>query len=142
MTDPTPPPQVETPTDAEFLRAEEQARIWLHNAKTIALPAPDNLARCYLSLARCYLSLRSKLLAAEDRIAELERERETARADAPYDIRASGWVVAVHNDYHLNGVLHTFWLFTKGDRAVKGEGQSDLDALNQVRAALDQIEAK
>ncbi len=54
----------------------------------------------------------------------------------PDDIRAAGWMVAVHNDYRLNGELHTFWLFTKDDRAVKGEGKSDAEALNEIRKAL------
>lgn len=58
------------------------------------------------------------------------------REALPDDIRATGWVVAVHNDYRLNGEFHTFWLFTKGDRAVKGEGRSDAEALNAVRDAL------
>ena len=26
-------------------------------------------------------------------------------------LRASGWAVAVHNDYRLNGDQFTFWLF-------------------------------
>lgn len=52
------------------------------------------------------------------------------------DIRAEGWNVAVHNDYRLNGRGHTFWLFTKGDECVKGEGFSDAEALNQIRDAI------
>lgn len=52
------------------------------------------------------------------------------------DIRALGWAVAVHNDYRLDGVRHTFWLFTKGDKCVKGEGHTDGEALNEVRAQL------
>lgn len=64
--------------------------------------------------------------------------RESAYREAsPDDIRAEGWTVAVHNDYKLNGVQHTFWLFTKGDKALKGEGMTDAEALNHVRAALD-----
>lgn len=59
--------------------------------------------------------------------------REQTEVDS---LRAEGWAVAVHNDYKLQGVPYTFWLFTKGDRAVKGEGQSDAEALAQVRAAL------
>lgn len=55
---------------------------------------------------------------------------------APDDIRARGWAVAVHNDYRLNGVANTFWLFTKDGCAVKGEGKTDAEALNEVRAAL------
>ena len=50
--------------------------------------------------------------------------------------RLAGWAVAVHNDYMLNGVPHTFWLFTKGDRCVKGEGLTDREALNEVRSRL------
>ncbi len=61
----------------------------------------------------------------------------TARAQAiADDIREQGWAVAVHNDYRLNGEAHTFWLFTKGDRAIKGEGRTDADALNAVRRAI------
>jgi hypothetical protein len=52
------------------------------------------------------------------------------------DIRAAGWMVAVHNDYHLDGESFTFWLFTKGERAVKGEGKTDAEALNEVREKL------
>lgn len=51
-------------------------------------------------------------------------------------------MVAVHNDYRLNGELMTFWLFTTPDgRAVKGEGRTDAEALDQVRAALSSPEA-
>lgn len=58
---------------------------------------------------------------------------EEHRAD---DIRALGWSVAVHNDYRQNGMPHTFWLFTKGREAIKGEGRTDADALNEVRRSL------
>lgn len=54
----------------------------------------------------------------------------------PDDIRARGWTVAVHNDYRQDGKPHTFWLFTKGGRAVKGEGPTDAEALDEVRKAL------
>lgn len=63
------------------------------------------------------------------------------RAGSPDDLRALGWSVAVHNDYRLHGVSYTFWLMTKGDRCVKGEGLTDADALNAIRAALDAPEA-
>lgn len=52
------------------------------------------------------------------------------------DIRALGWTVAVHNDYRQAGQAYTFWLFTKDGRSIKGEGRTDADALNQVRAIL------
>lgn len=54
----------------------------------------------------------------------------------PDDIRALGWAVAVHNDYRLNGEPHTFWLFTRGSLAVKGEGRTDAEALNQIRETI------
>lgn len=54
----------------------------------------------------------------------------------PFDLRCLGWAVAVHNDYRLNGQHYTFWLLTKGDRCVKGEGATDLEALDSVRAQL------
>lgn len=55
----------------------------------------------------------------------------------PDDIRAQGLTVAVHNDYRLNGQRHTFWLFVdEMGMSYKGEGPTDADALNQVRALL------
>jgi hypothetical protein len=54
----------------------------------------------------------------------------------PDDIRAKGWSVAVHNDYKIEGRNYTFWLFTKGNCAIKGEGPTDQDALNSVREQL------
>lgn len=45
--------------------------------------------------------------------------------------------MAVHNDYRLNGVPHTFWLLTHPDgRYVKGEGRTDAEALTAIRLAL------
>lgn len=49
------------------------------------------------------------------------------------EIRSKGWRVAIHNDYRLNMEFYTFWLFTKGEKAIKGEGTTDLEALQQVR---------
>ena len=60
--------------------------------------------------------------------------------NTPDDIRAEGWMVAVHNDYRLDGKFHTFWLFTKDDRAIKGEGISDAEALNEVRQKLGMLQ--
>ena len=58
------------------------------------------------------------------------------------DLRAAGWLVAVHNDYRLNGEPHTFWLWTHPDgRWIKGEGRTDADALAQCRAALSAPQA-
>jgi len=62
---------------------------------------------------------------------------EKSPANSPDDIRAKGWMVGVHNDYRQGGELFTFWLFTKEDRAVKGEGKTDAEALNEIRRKLD-----
>lgn len=51
-------------------------------------------------------------------------------------LRNAGWTVAVHNDYRQDGKSHTFWLFTKGERAVKGEGATDAEALREVREVI------
>jgi hypothetical protein len=58
------------------------------------------------------------------------------RAANAEDIRAQGWSVAVHNDYKIDGVSHTFWLFTKNGQAIKGEGRTDADALYEVRKLI------
>jgi|SRR5208282_1619638 len=52
-------------------------------------------------------------------------------------LRMNGWMVAVHNDYMLNGQAMTFWLFThpKTGRFIKGEGKTDAEALEQCAAA-------
>lgn len=54
----------------------------------------------------------------------------------PDDLRERGWSVAVHNDYRMMGESYTFWLFTKDGRAVKGEGRTDGEALDRIRAQL------
>jgi len=62
--------------------------------------------------------------------------KKVISASNPDDIRKKGWAVAVHNDYRLKGKNYTFWLFTKRNRCVKGEGKTDTEALNAVRKAL------
>lgn len=68
-----------------------------------------------------------------DEMQAYDRITDALRAKNPDDLRAMGWSVAVHNDYKLNGASFTFWLFTKGETAVKGEGRTDAEALNVVR---------
>ena len=73
------------------------------------------------------------------------RDEEIARllaAGSPNDLRMAGWAVAVHNDYQLDGEPHTFWLFTQGSRCAKGEGRTDAEALDQVRAAIVELGSK
>jgi hypothetical protein len=54
------------------------------------------------------------------------------------NLRARGWAVAVHNDYRVDGVAHTFWLFTHAATGyfVKGEARTDEEALAQVETAI------
>lgn len=83
-------------------------------------------------------------------VMEAATQRDRAIADVatiraadpalPDDIRARGWAVAVHNDYRQGGEPHTFWLFTRDGRALKGEGHTDAEALDQVRSALAALE--
>lgn len=79
---------------------------------------------------------RRRIVHYTNQLAELRGEGEPALA-SPDDIRALGWVVAIHNDYQILQQLHTSWLFTKDGRAVKGEGSTDAIALNQVREEID-----
>jgi len=55
------------------------------------------------------------------------------------ELRDAEWTVAIHNDYRWDGVLMTFWLLTRavsgvGMIGVKGEGHTDLEALEQCAA--------
>jgi len=56
-------------------------------------------------------------------------------------LRDAGWAVAVHNDYRLNGVSHTFWLWTRGDYAIKGEGLTDAEALTVCLSEAKRLDA-
>jgi hypothetical protein len=69
---------------------------------------------------------------------DLMQELWKARRSSPDDLRAAGLTVAVHNDYQINGTPYTFWLMTgkHGEHtiALKGEGASDEEALDLIRA--------
>ena len=54
-------------------------------------------------------------------------------------LRIAGWLVAVHNDYRVRNTAHTFWLFTRGDFAIKGEGYSDTQALEQAEREAKRV---
>jgi hypothetical protein len=65
---------------------------------------------------------------------KLRPEQFFARENIDYmlaTLRGDGWLVAVHNDYRQSGEQYTFWLFTKGDRCIKGEAATDTEALRQ-----------
>lgn len=81
-------------------------------------------------------------VAVEDVEGRITEAVSTERERCADDIRAEGWTVAVHNDYRIHGEAHTFWLFTRGNRCVKGEGRTDAEALNRVRAAIRQPPAR
>ncbi|ACL59098.1 hypothetical protein [Methylobacterium nodulans] len=64
---------------------------------------------------------------------------------SPNGLRQKGLMVAVHNDYRLDGQTKTFWLMTWDTgqrdsfgrqiiRSFKGEGATDAEALDQIRA--------
>jgi protein gp37 len=80
---------------------------------------------------------------ASDHAAALRSEEEKGYARglrdawAPLrDLRAAGWSVAVHNDYWVDGRSYTFWLLTHpSGRWIKGEGETDLEALEQCSAS-------
>jgi len=63
-------------------------------------------------------------------------------------IRERGWSVAVHNDYRIGNRRHTFWLFTRDSNyprevmsSVKGEGETDAEALEEVWQKIREFEA-
>jgi hypothetical protein len=57
-----------------------------------------------------------------------------------HSFRLGGWRVAAHNDYMMRGLLYTFWLLTNGIYCAKGEGLTDLEAIIEVKKAIDNIE--
>lgn len=60
-------------------------------------------------------------------------ETYTMGSPIPDDLRKRDWLVAVHNDYRMDGKLMTFWLFTHKHYCVKGEAETDAEALNSCR---------
>ena len=86
-------------------------------------PKPDNFSN-------------KEVFTADQMRAYVDADRAQRVPSSADDLRALGWTVAVHNDYRLNGVAHTFWLLTKDGRCIKGEGLSDADALKEIRTML------
>lgn len=111
--------------------AEGKSQQWLSlhdHSTTFSKPVLDEIEAA-LALASTEPNARPK---------NVPNDGLAARLDA---LRADGWSVAVHNDYRLGGVAHTFWLFTKGYYAVKGEGLTDAEALDQCRAGIAELQA-
>lgn len=64
-------------------------------------------------------------------------EPHTAGRSSADDLRNAGLMVAVHNDYRITGEHFTFWLMVREDgMSFKGEGRTDADALDQIRAQV------
>lgn len=76
---------------------------------------------------------------AQKELLELRENLATFRKLA--SLRQHGWTVAVHNDYILDGVHMTFWGFSRGHQWVKGEGETDLEALNDVLEEVRELGA-
>lgn len=76
-------------------------------------------------------------------IEKLREQYEDSKLDrALREIRDLGWMVAVHNDYFQNGHGMTFWLFThRNGKWIRGEAETDVEALNNVLARLRGEEA-
>ena len=82
-----------------------------------------------------------------EQIEELQKRGWTYMRSTPEDLRAAGLMVAAHNDYTLNGKRMVFWLLTYTPPpekqafrdyrtiAFKGEGETDEEALDLIRAA-------
>lgn len=106
-------------------------------------PSDDEVERVAMALENLMadqhsLSQLNKLARAAIAAMDRRSERAAVIEASPDDLRAAGLSVAVHNDYSLDRKRFTFWLMTRktdrGLQAFKGEGQTDAEALNQIRA--------
>ena len=126
-------------------QAQNAARFEQEHSRQIADEAKAGLAALEEEESfwdACGYPKNKDVLTISEQASSIIRERdeaiaraERAEASLPEDIRNKGWAVAVHNDYRLNGEKHTFWLFTKGDFAIKGEGLTDAEALDAIRTS-------
>lgn len=109
---------------------------WSHDVKAA-------LDQATLALDLCADLYFDRLLEAAERDVarelreRIERPAQTYGAD---EFRERGWSVAVHNDYRQHGAPMTFWLFTKGDLAAKGEGMTDAIALAGVLCEIERLD--
>lgn len=81
--------------------------------------------------------------ARSERASQLS-EISPGHSDDPAELlRQFGWSVAVHNNYKLNGLTYSFWLWTHPNgRWIKGDGFTDKEALDECVAAHAVIDAK
>ena len=92
-------------------------------------------------------AIRERQPRVDRRDVDMERVWKAVRG-SPDDLRELGLMVAVHNDYRLGGVPHTFWLMTWDTgqpsnrpviRSFKGEGKTDAEALDKIRAQFAEV---
>lgn len=78
-----------------------------------------------------------RLFNKQEQDAILEHDKKQTQS-SPDDLRQLGWMVAVHNDYMLDGCRMTFWLLTNPSTGtfVKGEGFTDAEAINSCREQI------
>jgi hypothetical protein len=103
------------------------------NARTI------NASMALFVIGLCLIPIVIMLRKPKQIPTSLPSEPTKVWTDTLATLRAKGWTVAVHNDYRLDGVAHTFWLFTKNGAALKGEGLTDHDALAEVLARVEML---
>jgi len=107
----------------------------LEDASTLAfdIDGSRRLLEGRLALSEADLAAaREALLEAVDDSIEFPDDTSADILDA---LRRNGWMVAVHNDYRLDGVSHTFYLFTHPAGIwAKGEAETDVVALDRARS--------
>lgn len=115
-----------------------QAEQWLRERAEGHAPGGD--IRVYAPPAT-WIAIADHIAALKERLAELEGRPKSTEVRILSGLRERGWRVAVHNDYQLDGMSCTFWLFTHPSGLfVKGEGGTDTFALLECHEAVAQLE--
>lgn len=127
--------------DAQMFMDLEQVEAGLADLREQAVDAASYWAATCMACGRSRKEPSLACSFAHLDVASYHTGRQEAQkhlgASLPDDLRLQGWAVAIHNDYRQGGVQHTFWLFTKNGSALKGEGATDAEALDEVRAQLE-----
>lgn len=59
----------------------------------------------------------------------------------PDDLLKQGWELVTHKTVLRDGSPQIVWIFSKGSRILKGEGVSDIQALDEVRRSVEKLES-
>jgi DNA-binding transcriptional regulator YiaG len=103
----------------------------------LAAYAVDPERQYFIDLAGMSNIVPAKLSLTTREVKQAQRVVGKNAESVPDDIRDQGWTVAMHGDSQVKGKFRTCWLFTNEDgRYLKGEGQTDAEALNLVRQKL------